>query len=104
VLGKRLGRTKWPYSNKTVFGTASFVVSIFCAAMLLRVSGIVEPFSVSRPQLASMLAVYLNLSFCQIPRYLLATTMAGLLEAVSAQNDNLIIPIFFWSLLSLLEV
>jgi dolichol kinase len=54
----------------------------------------------------SALEPTVQLSECdlKIPRYLLATTMAGLLEAVSAQNDNLIIPIFFWSLLSLLEV
>jgi hypothetical protein len=35
---------------------------------------------------------------------LLATTAAGLLEAFSAQNDNLVIPIFFWSVIALLEV
>lgn len=40
----------------------------------------------------------------QAPRYLLATVLSGLLEAVSAQNDNLVVPIYFWSLLSLLEV
>lgn len=40
----------------------------------------------------------------QLSRYALATTLAGLLEACSTQNDNLIIPIFMWAMVSLLGV
>ena len=48
ILGRRLGTTRWPGTNKTILGTTAFVVSIFGSAMLLRVTGIVEPFSVRR--------------------------------------------------------
>jgi dolichol kinase len=37
-------------------------------------------------------------------RYLICVTLSGLLEATSTQNDNLVIPIFFWACQSLLEV
>lgn len=40
----------------------------------------------------------------QLSKYALATALAALLEATSAQNDNLIIPIYMWSLLSLFSV
>lgn len=47
VLGKRIGRLKWPNSSKTLFGTASFIVTIAASALSLRALGIVEHFSVS---------------------------------------------------------
>jgi len=40
----------------------------------------------------------------QLPRYVLGVTLAALLEAASAQNDNLVIPLYLWSVLSLLSV
>lgn len=40
----------------------------------------------------------------QMPRYLLAVTLSGLFEAASAQNDNLVIPLYMWSIVALLDV
>lgn len=81
IVGKFLGRVHWPGSQKTVEGTAAFILSILSCAWLLRAVGMVDHFSMGR--------------------YAIATTMAGLLEASSSQNDNLVIPIFFWSCISL---
>ena len=81
IVGKCLGRIHWPGSPKTVEGTLAFVGSILACAWLLRAGGLVEPFSMAR--------------------YAVATCMAGLLEASSSQNDNLVIPIFFWSWVAL---
>ncbi|GAA5891239.1 hypothetical protein JCM6882_004632 [Rhodosporidiobolus microsporus] len=84
IVGKLFGRTRWPGTSKTVEGTLAFIVSVVFSAWFFRLIGIVESFS--------------------LPRYVLATTLAGLLEASSAQNDNLVIPIYMWSVVSLLSV
>lgn len=39
-----------------------------------------------------------------MPRYLLAVTLSALFEAASAQNDNLVIPLYMWSVIALLNV
>ncbi|KAM0750308.1 hypothetical protein T439DRAFT_249873 [Meredithblackwellia eburnea MCA 4105] len=84
VVGKLIGRLRWPGTSKTVEGTIAFVVSIMFCAWVLRFTGLTSDFSMLR--------------------YMVATTLAGLLEACSAQNDNLVIPIFMWSMVSLLNV
>ncbi|TNY21389.1 dolichol kinase [Rhodotorula diobovata] len=84
IVGKLVGRTRWPGTTKTLEGTAAFVSSVVLCAWLLRLVGVVEPFS--------------------LPRYILGVTLAALLEAASAQNDNLVIPLYLWSVLSLLSV
>ncbi|GAA5946920.1 hypothetical protein JCM1841_004637, partial [Sporobolomyces salmonicolor] len=84
IVGKLVGRVRWPGTSKTVEGTGAFVVSIVFCAWVLRVVGVVEHFSMAR--------------------YVLAVTLSGLLEAASAQNDNLVIPIYAWSVVSLLDV
>ena len=35
----------------------------------------------------------------QIGRYVAATSLAAVLEAVSLQNDNLTLPLYLWSIL-----
>ncbi|GAA6024759.1 hypothetical protein JCM10207_008888 [Rhodosporidiobolus poonsookiae] len=84
IIGKLLGRHRWPGTPKTVEGTLALILSVVGSAWFFRLIGIVEHFSV--------------------PRYLLATTLAALLEAASAQNDNLVLPIYMWSVVALLDV
>ncbi|GAA5976645.1 hypothetical protein JCM11641_005650 [Rhodosporidiobolus odoratus] len=84
IVGKLFGRTRWPYTPKTIEGTAAFIFSVVICAWFFRLIGIVEHFS--------------------LPRYFLATLLAGLFEACSQQNDNLVIPIYMWSIISLLNV
>ncbi|KAK4058304.1 dolichol kinase [Microbotryomycetes sp. JL221] len=83
IVGKHLGRLHWPGSPKTVEGTMAFVVSIVSCAWLFRLTGLAESFSMWR--------------------YVVATTLSALLEASSNQNDNLVIPIYMWSMVTLLK-
>lgn len=75
VVGRRYGRTYWPGgSSKTVEGSLAFVTSIMASAWLLRLVGWCEPF--------------------HMLKYLGVITSLGLLEGVSDQHDNLVLPIF----------
>ncbi|KAI0309249.1 hypothetical protein OF83DRAFT_1089205 [Amylostereum chailletii] len=82
VVGKRVGRHKWsPTTTKTVEGSAAFTASVVGFAWLLRVCGLVDAFSVVR-----------------------YATIAGVcsgLEGMSGQNDNVVLPVYMWSLLAL---
>ncbi|WAQ91988.1 hypothetical protein PtA15_15A381 [Puccinia triticina] len=83
IVGKRVGRVKWSAgSSKTVEGSLAFVASVVAVSLLLRLVGLVYPFPFFR--------------------YLLGIVLAALLEAVTAQNDNLVLPLYTWSILKLL--
>ncbi|TFK27165.1 dolichol kinase [Coprinopsis marcescibilis] len=83
IVGRRIGLRKWsPTTNKTIEGSLAFVGSVFGCAWLLRLCGLVEPFS--------------------SVRYLVVAIMAALLEALSDQNDNLTLPLYMWSMLVVL--
>jgi len=48
IVGRRLGVHRWsPTTNKTLEGSLAFIFSVFASAVLLRLFGYVEPFSVS---------------------------------------------------------
>ncbi|KAA1467328.1 hypothetical protein DENSPDRAFT_792529 [Dentipellis sp. KUC8613] len=85
VVGKRLGRHKWsPTTSKTVEGSAAFTLSVVVFAWMLRLCGLAEDFSVLR--------------------YLVVVGLASALEGLSVQNDNLTLPVYLWSLLTLGDV
>ncbi|KIY51824.1 hypothetical protein FISHEDRAFT_36430 [Fistulina hepatica ATCC 64428] len=78
IVGKRFGRRRWsPLTSKTLEGSATFVVSIIVTAWLLRLIGLVEPFSTFR--------------------YGSVVALSAVLEALSDQNDNLTLPLYMWS-------
>ncbi|CBQ69732.1 conserved hypothetical protein [Sporisorium reilianum SRZ2] len=81
VVGRRYGRLYWPGSSKTVEGTAAFVTSIMASAWLLRLVGWCEPFDSAK--------------------YFVVIAALGLLEGVSDQHDNLVLPIFGYIVASL---
>ncbi|KDQ19948.1 hypothetical protein BOTBODRAFT_101902 [Botryobasidium botryosum FD-172 SS1] len=84
VVGKRHGRHRWSASTpKTIEGSVAFATCVLASAWLLSVFGLVESFS--------------------IPRYALAVGFGSVLEALSLQNDNLVLPFFTWSMLVLLR-
>ena len=79
IIGRRVGRYRWsPTSAKTIEGSLAFVVSVVFCAWLLRLCGLVEPFSTSR--------------------YIAVTACSAVLEALSVQNDNLTLPWYMWAL------
>ncbi|GAC98366.1 tRNA dihydrouridine synthase [Pseudozyma hubeiensis SY62] len=82
VVGRRYGRTYWPGgSSKTVEGTVAFITSIMASAWLLRLVGWCEKFDSIK--------------------YFAVVTSLGLLEGVSDQHDNLVLPIFGYIVASL---
>jgi len=82
VLGKRLGRNRWSPSNpKTGEGSIAFSLSVILSALFLRSLGLTEGFTVFR--------------------YASVVALSSLLEAFSVQNDNLILPVYLWSMVAL---
>ncbi|SCV74152.1 BQ2448_6584 [Microbotryum intermedium] len=92
IVGKLIGRARWPgMGGKTVEGTIAFVVSVIFSAWTLRLFGLVDAFNVS--------------CYCvDLGRYSVAILLTGLLEAHSNQNDNLMTPIYAWSMIALIDV
>ncbi|KAK0547060.1 dolichol kinase [Tilletia horrida] len=84
ILGKKLGKRHWPGSSKTWEGSATFVVSIVLCGWLLRIAGFVP---------------YFNL-----PKFALASIATALMEGASEQNDNLILPLFAFVVMYVLQV
>ncbi|KAJ1952351.1 dolichol kinase [Linderina pennispora] len=78
LVGMRLGRVRWPGSPKTIEGTAGFVLSMFAAIQLIRAR-------LDGPSSAGGLS------------FLLLSAVAGVLEAFTEQNDNLVIPLFMYA-------
>ncbi|KAI0261504.1 hypothetical protein BC834DRAFT_895602 [Gloeopeniophorella convolvens] len=75
------GRHRWSATTpKTVEGSAAFTLSVVACAWALRVCGLVEDFSTAR--------------------YAGIVGLTSVLEAVSGQNDNIILPVYMWSMLA----
>lgn len=130
IVGKRFGRHRWPGTVKTVEGTIAFVVSVMFAAGTIFVGmwlmSLVfgdhsgshrsaeafppqehSPLSPIRP--ASLLSFStwddwsaVTWSGWGVVRYGTAVSVAAMLEAVSEQNDNLVIPVVMLSMVWLI--
>ncbi|KAI9512992.1 Fph type histidine kinase [Russula earlei] len=82
IVGKRVGRYKWsPTTPKTLEGSVGFTLSVVAFAWALRVCGLVEEFSTVR--------------------YGTIVGLGSVLEAMSGQNDNIILPVYMWSTLAI---
>lgn len=85
IVGRRLGSTRWsPASGKTAEGSAGFTLSVVVTAGVLWLVGAVEAFDAAA--------------------FTITTALSTLLEAFSAQNDNLILPVYGWAVGTLLGV
>ncbi|KAJ7242777.1 hypothetical protein B0H12DRAFT_844516, partial [Mycena haematopus] len=85
IVGKQHGRHAWsPTTSKTLEGSAAFSASVIASAWALRLSGLVEAFST--------------------PLYVLVIVLSAVLEALSDQNDNLTLPLYTWSALTLVGI
>lgn len=73
IVGRQYGRIHWPLSKKTVEGTLGFVVSMTASVMVLRMLRLVEAFHTG--------------ALCVI------MTLLAVIEGVSEQNDNLVLPL-----------
>lgn len=83
IVGKRIGKLCWNgQSSKTVEGSIAFVVSVILISLSFRVTGLVESFP--------------------IMNYSIGIFLVGLMEGLTNQNDNLILPLYSWSILKLI--
>ncbi|KAF5367129.1 hypothetical protein D9758_003996 [Tetrapyrgos nigripes] len=83
IVGKRIGFHRWSRTtSKTVEGSLAYTASIVLCAWILRLFGMVEKFSTLR--------------------YAIVIGVSSVLEALSDQNDNVTLPLFSWSLLTLM--
>jgi dolichol kinase len=80
TVGKRIGTMKWQNRRKSVQGTIAFLLGLFVAFKVLDMI-----FQSSSD----------NLSL------LWSCTLSALLEAFSEQNDNIVIPLYLFTLLNL---
>ncbi|KAI8325171.1 hypothetical protein GQ54DRAFT_255139 [Martensiomyces pterosporus] len=83
LVGMRFGRVRWPGTPKTVEGTAGFVLSLLAATEAVCLLS-----SSSRPSAASSVGWV---------EFLALSTISGVLEALTEQNDNLVIPLFMYT-------
>jgi len=80
IVGYRYGKIHWPKSKKTVEGTGGFIASILIFVLI-----------------TSLFYSY-GYNMIQWVKFVLFVILTGLLEAESNQNDNLILPLFLFSL------
>jgi dolichol kinase len=100
VVGKRVGRYKWsPTTPKTLEGSAGFTVSVVAFAWALRICGLVEEFSASLQKMFDGRTADHFLR--QVVRYGAIIGLGSVLEAMSGQNDNIILPVYVWSMLAM---
>ncbi|KAG4305697.1 hypothetical protein PORY_000607 [Pneumocystis oryctolagi] len=80
LIGKKIGRLHWPNSKKTVEGTFAFILAVLFGGMLAKYMSWIKD-----------VIIWTD--------FFIATIMTALFEAFSSQNDNILMPIYMWSLL-----
>ncbi|KAI7891798.1 uncharacterized protein EV154DRAFT_216684 [Mucor mucedo] len=94
LVGKRYGRCRWPGTKKTVEGTLAFIVAVFISSLLIMYSSaLIGVDDATRFVASAGRSEWLN--------YSLVITLTALLEAFSTQNDNIIIPLYMYTLVVL---
>eukprot|EP00999_Lentomonas_sp_LEN2_P002928 NODE_78_length_2451_cov_91.957831_g57_i0.p1 GENE.NODE_78_length_2451_cov_91.957831_g57_i0~~NODE_78_length_2451_cov_91.957831_g57_i0.p1 ORF type:complete len:605 (+),score=55.77 NODE_78_length_2451_cov_91.957831_g57_i0:593-2407(+) len=84
IIGIAYGHNKWPQTSKSLQGTIAAVTSV-----CLFVAGV-----------HSVAASYVGA--LNLPLYFLAICIGGILEAVTLQNDNLLVPLYLYALTTLI--
>ncbi|OXH39913.1 dolichol kinase [Cryptococcus neoformans] len=85
IVGRRIGRLRWCIVfGKTVEGSIAFFLSVLGVSWIMWTFGVVDDFN--------------------FKPYAITVGLSTLLEAFSAQNDNLILPMFGWAVGTLLGV
>lgn len=77
IIGKKYGKHKWPASKKSIEGTVAFVLAMMLGEFIVKL-------------------IYHEGSVIRWKRFVVGVLCTGIMEAVSSQNDNLIIPIYMW--------
>ncbi|CAH1780759.1 unnamed protein product [Owenia fusiformis] len=101
IFGTKFGKTKWPNSKKSVEGTVAAIVLQGIFVIILLHSGWIS-FGNTTQILGDTLMPLLPNGALWIYRYLVVTIAiisTSLLEAFTSQIDNLVLPIFMYTIL-----
>lgn len=92
-----MGRARWSSANgKTIEGSVAFAATVLLSSFGLWAGGLVANFNVGPPLLDNAKK--------QPWAYTSMVILTSVLEALSAQNDNLILPLYGWCVGTLLGV
>ncbi|KAJ1673107.1 hypothetical protein EV182_005876 [Spiromyces aspiralis] len=91
VVGQKWGTRRWFGGSKTVEGSVGFVASLVVAVVVLDTG------------LAAVGSTWPRLSLGNIAKYAAVCGGSGTLEAVSTQNDNLVVPLFTFAAANLIR-
>ncbi|ORY83716.1 hypothetical protein BCR37DRAFT_276960 [Protomyces lactucae-debilis] len=80
IVGKKFGKHKYPGLEKSLEGTLAFIVAVALGGAIAAAFG-----WTGTPLTASSRA-----------RFLVGAIMTSLMEGISSENDNLIIPMYMW--------
>jgi CDP-diglyceride synthetase len=106
VIGKKFGRRPWFDLNKTVEGSIAFALSVTACGLILYLAGVVDSFRVRLALVCTVPEPDPPIT-CHLLRqawpYGFSATAAACLEGWSLQNDNVVLPMYTWSLLAVLS-
>ena len=83
AAGRKFGRVRWPGTRKTAEGTAVAIIGTTILAAVV-IAATASATDCAAPAFSAMLAVGVG------------TVAAGLLEAFTLQNDNILLPVYFF--------
>jgi len=85
IVGRKMGYARWSgASGKTAEGSGGFTLSVIGSAIIMWIVGALDSFSLAA--------------------FTVTTVLTTLMEAFSAQNDNLVLPVYGWAVGVLLGV
>ena len=100
LVGLRVGRRRWPTARKTLEGSCAFLGGVFGATSLVALLTLVSSGVGYRIELDAA-ALQASVRAICAPKVLASLVGAALLEANTALCDNLLLPLFFYSLLAI---
>lgn len=109
IIGKKYGRYYWLNSKKTIEGTLAFVFSVLVSSFLILQLCYMLGIEKSSCDIFSYVGwqkycfvVLLTGIYNDLQKNSIDTYLIGLLEAFSSQNDNIILPLYMYSLIVML--
>ncbi|KAI9492568.1 hypothetical protein BDB00DRAFT_827981 [Zychaea mexicana] len=94
LVGKKFGRYRWPGTKKTIEGTIAFVIAVYVSSVLIMYASALLGISSASHYVTSA-------GRGEWGSFIITALLTGLLEAFSSQNDNIMIPLYIYSMILL---